>query len=215
MVRCAAESAAGFLLGVTCMTHLISAHPGDDRSIPTIVLTPCSVSTSIQRTYMVYKYHLSTMHSLLSFLLVLPLFPLLISANTEKTIFLAPSPVLIPALTPNLDDLGLQRLSPSSSYLRTQVNASFPTTHDDPIDGGGGDGTDTWYFLENLTPGQRYEVRLCWLATVLSSLSIPSKNQTKPNQTNHQTKSKSNQPYSPSQSTTRTQQSPPPRSSPP
>ena len=155
------------------------------------------------------------MHSLPSFLLLvlLPLFPLLISANTEKTIVLAPSPVLIPALTPHLDDLGLQGLSPSSSYLRTQVNASFPNTHDDTTDGDSG--TDTWYFLENLTPGQRYEVRLCWLATVLSSLSIPSKNQTKPNQTNHQTKSTSNQPYSPSQSTTRTQQSPPPRSSPP
>ena len=122
------------------------------------------------------------MHSLLSFLPLLPLFPLLISANVEKTIFLAPSPVLIPALTPNLDDLGLQRLSPSTSYLRTQVNASFPTTHDDPTDGGGSEGTDTWYFLENLTPGQRYEVRLCWLATVSPSPPPPTK--IKPNQPN-------------------------------
>ncbi|PKY04764.1 hypothetical protein P168DRAFT_326553 [Aspergillus campestris IBT 28561] len=105
--------------------------------------------------------------------LLLPLLSLLTttSANVEKTIFLAPSPVLVPALTPNLDDLGLQRLSPSSSYLRTQLNASFPTTHDDPTSDPTTDhsnrdtGTDTWYFLENLTPGQRYEVRLCWLAT--------------------------------------------------
>ncbi|PLN77937.1 hypothetical protein BDW42DRAFT_175996 [Aspergillus taichungensis] len=103
--------------------------------------------------------------SLLLPLLLLPLFPILTSANVEKTIFLAPSPVLIPALTPNLDDLGLQRLSPSVSYLRTQLNASFPnSTNQD-------DGTDTWYFLENLTPGQRYEVRLCWLATVIPLIS--------------------------------------------
>ncbi|PLB41515.1 uncharacterized protein BDW47DRAFT_122556 [Aspergillus candidus] len=99
------------------------------------------------------------MYSHLSFFLPLFLLSLLTttSANTEKTIFLAPSPVLVPTLTPNLDDLGLQRLSPSSSYLRTQLNASFPTTDHSNGDTSTDTGTDTWYFLENLTPGQRYE----------------------------------------------------------
>ncbi|CEL06166.1 hypothetical protein ASPCAL07273 [Aspergillus calidoustus] len=82
---------------------------------------------------------------------------LLAVANVEKTIFLGPSPLAIPALNPALDDLGLERLSPENGMLRTNLNASFPTT-DAP-------GTDSWFFLENLNPGQRYEVRICWLAT--------------------------------------------------
>ncbi|KAJ0421935.1 hypothetical protein BJY00DRAFT_101741 [Aspergillus carlsbadensis] len=82
---------------------------------------------------------------------------LLAAANVEKTIFLGPSPLAIPALNPALDDLDLERLSPENGMLRTNLNASFPTT-DEP-------GTESWYFLENLSPGQRYEVRICWLAT--------------------------------------------------
>lgn len=91
-------------------------------------------------------------------LLLLPFLILSARANVEKTIFRAPSVATIPAVDPSLDDLGLQRLSPANPALRTQLNASFPS-EDSP-------GTDSWYFLENLTPGQRYEVRICWLATV-------------------------------------------------
>ncbi|RAL12088.1 uncharacterized protein BO97DRAFT_391087 [Aspergillus homomorphus CBS 101889] len=99
----------------------------------------------------------------------LPLIPLILTtllllaplttANVEKTIFLAPSPTLIPNLMPPIDDLGLPRLSPSHAYShhRTKLNASFPTP-DSP-------GTDSWFFLEHLVPGKRYEVRICWLAT--------------------------------------------------
>ncbi|CAI7604987.1 unnamed protein product [Penicillium pancosmium] len=79
-------------------------------------------------------------------------------ANVEKTIFLGPPATTIPSEEPDLDDLGLERLSPANPVVRTQLNASFPTT-DAP------DGTDSWFFLEDLTPGQRYEVRVCWLAT--------------------------------------------------
>lgn len=82
----------------------------------------------------------------------------LADANVEKTIFLAPSSIPIPSET-GIDDLGLDRLSPLSPILRTQLNASFPTSKN-PL------GTESWYFLENLTPGQRYEVRICYLATV-------------------------------------------------
>ncbi|PLB45211.1 hypothetical protein P170DRAFT_440357 [Aspergillus steynii IBT 23096] len=91
------------------------------------------------------------------FLLLLPSLILGVTANVEKTIFRAPSVATIPAVDPSLDDLGLQRLSPAKPALRTQLNASFPTE--------ASPGTDSWYFLEHLTPGQRYEVRICWLAT--------------------------------------------------
>lgn len=82
----------------------------------------------------------------------------LASANVEKTIFLAPSFSPLPSDT-GLDDLGLERLSPLTPVLRTYLNASFPTD-DAPL------GAESWYFLDNLTPGKRYEVRICYLATV-------------------------------------------------
>ncbi|KAL2812083.1 hypothetical protein BJX63DRAFT_262583 [Aspergillus granulosus] len=82
---------------------------------------------------------------------------LLVAANVEKTIFVAPSPLAISTLNPALEDLDLERLSPENGMLRTSINASFPTANNP--------GTDSWYFLENLNPGQRYEVRICWLAT--------------------------------------------------
>ncbi|PYH99969.1 hypothetical protein BO71DRAFT_424757 [Aspergillus ellipticus CBS 707.79] len=98
------------------------------------------------------------LHNLvLTFSLLLLLFTTLITANVEKAIFLGPPPSTIPTPHPPIDDLGLARLSPSQPILRTFLNASFPTPDNR--------GTDSWYFLENLTPGRRYEVRICWLAT--------------------------------------------------
>ncbi|KAB8271917.1 hypothetical protein BDV30DRAFT_212953, partial [Aspergillus minisclerotigenes] len=94
---------------------------------------------------------------LLQYLLLLCTLAFLAIANVEKTIFIAPQPLTIPTVDPTLDDLGLDRLSSSSPVLRTRINATFPT-NESP-------GTDSWYFLENLIPGQRYEVRVCWLAT--------------------------------------------------
>jgi hypothetical protein len=91
--------------------------------------------------------------------LLFPLFTAVAQANVEKTIFLAPAPATIPSDGPDLDDLGLERISPERPLVRTRLNASFPTA-DAP------EGTESWFFLENLNPGQRYEVRVCWLATV-------------------------------------------------
>ncbi|KAH1491469.1 hypothetical protein LV164_006862 [Aspergillus fumigatus] len=96
-------------------------------------------------------------------LVLLSLIPLVV-ANVEKTIFVAPQPSHIPSTDSTLDDLGLERLSPSYPTLRTFINASFPTP-DSP-------GTDSWFFLENLTPGQRYEVRICYLATQPTSFTL-------------------------------------------
>ncbi|OQD76053.1 hypothetical protein PENDEC_c005G06561 [Penicillium decumbens] len=85
-------------------------------------------------------------------------------ANVEKTIFLAGT-ATVPSVEPGLDDLGLERLSPDRPALRTRLNASFPS-NDVP------EGSDSWFFLENLIPGQRYEVRVCWLATQPTALTL-------------------------------------------
>lgn len=81
--------------------------------------------------------------------------------NVEKTIFIAPPSISIPSSRPNLKDLYLDVLSPPLSQLslRRQVPASFPTPTDPR-------GNETWLLLEGLEEGRRYEVRICWVATV-------------------------------------------------
>ncbi|KAK9848114.1 hypothetical protein MYU51_017067 [Penicillium brevicompactum] len=96
--------------------------------------------------------------------LVLPLLSA-VQANVEKTIFLAPAPATIPSQEPSLDDLGVERLSPQNPVVRTRLNTSFPTT-------AAPEGTESWFFLENLNPGQRYEVRVCWLSTQPTSFTL-------------------------------------------
>lgn len=93
------------------------------------------------------------------FFWVVALFAGLILANVEKTMFIAPESIHIPPQHPNLDDLGLERLSPSLPAVRTHLNASFPSEN-------APEGAVSWTLLEDLNPGQRYEVRICWLATV-------------------------------------------------
>lgn len=100
-------------------------------------------------------------HIILATLGILPLLTGMANANVEKTIFLAPTAAKVPTREPGPDDLGVDRLSPQSTVVRTRLNASFPSTS-------APSGTDSWFFLENLTPGQRYEARVCWLATVRS-----------------------------------------------
>ena len=79
--------------------------------------------------------------------------------NVEKAIFLAPEAVLIPPQHPNLQDLNLETLSPAKWSLRIQLAASFPFT-------GATKGTESWFLLDGLSKHQRYEVRVCWAATV-------------------------------------------------
>ncbi|KAL4797438.1 hypothetical protein BDV19DRAFT_358785 [Aspergillus venezuelensis] len=90
-------------------------------------------------------------------------------ANVEKTIFLAPPASSLPGTDIVPDDLlvGLQRLAHSNGFLRTKLNASFPNPKDAEDRG-----TDSWFFLEGLNPGQRYEVRVCWLATQPTSFDL-------------------------------------------
>lgn len=84
-------------------------------------------------------------------------FLILTAANVEKTIFLAPAAVAVPQ-DAAIDNLLFERLHPSRLTIRTFLNASFPTK-DKPH------GENTWALLEALSPNQRYELRVCWLAT--------------------------------------------------
>lgn len=81
-------------------------------------------------------------------------------ANTEKTIFLGPDTVRVsPSQHPNLEDLRLDTLTPQNWSLRTALPRIFPTASHPA-------GRATWLLLDGLTKDQRYEVRICWAATV-------------------------------------------------
>lgn len=80
-------------------------------------------------------------------------------ANVEKTIFFGPETVNIPHQHPTLEDLRLDVLSPDTWSLRTRLAADFPTEK-------APSGKTSWFLLDNLTPHQRYEVRVCWSAIV-------------------------------------------------
>lgn len=90
----------------------------------------------------------------------------LVLANVEKTIFVAPPPPV--HVYPSLDDLGLDALAPENPLLRTGLNASFPesTAGEVQVTGEESPGEQSWFLLQDLSPGTRYEVRVCWLATV-------------------------------------------------
>lgn len=61
--------------------------------------------------------------------------------------------------------LDLHTLSPSKLSLRLPVDAEFPF-EEAPR------GKGTWFYLDSLHPGQRYEVRICWLATQPTAFSL-------------------------------------------
>jgi len=82
---------------------------------------------------------------------------LLVAANVEKTIFVAPPATTIPQ-DAAIDNLLLEPLHPNRLSVRTFLNASFPT-------GENPHGLESWFLLEALSPRQRHELRICWLAT--------------------------------------------------
>lgn len=82
-----------------------------------------------------------------------------VNANVEKTIFVAPSPVALPDDSPSLDALRLPVLSPAHTVLPTQLAVHFPSASLPR-------GLESWYLLRALDEGRRYEVRICWPATV-------------------------------------------------
>ncbi|KAH9898719.1 hypothetical protein F4778DRAFT_193347 [Xylariomycetidae sp. FL2044] len=92
-------------------------------------------------------------------LIMLPFLSTPARANTEKTIFLGPAPVNLPTTHPNLQDLHIDTLTPSRWAQRTHLASSFPAEASHKY------GSPTWLVLDELTEGQRYEVRVCWPAT--------------------------------------------------
>ena len=83
--------------------------------------------------------------------------------NVEKSIFSAPEVLVIPRLQPSFDQLRLETLTPSKSTLRRQLRAAFPTSTDPQ-------GPASWFLLDSLSANCRYELRVCWLATVRPTL---------------------------------------------
>jgi hypothetical protein len=80
-------------------------------------------------------------------------------ANTEKTIFTAPDALSFTDSNPSLDVLQLQSLTHAFSTLTTSLDVLFPTEI-------APQGSDHWFLLRDLNPGQRYELRVCWPAVV-------------------------------------------------
>ncbi|KAI1132197.1 hypothetical protein F5Y10DRAFT_7064 [Nemania abortiva] len=78
--------------------------------------------------------------------------------NTEKTMFLGPSPIDLKSSYPALDYSRLVPLTPDEFAVRTHLQAEFPN-------GESRHGKPSWLILHNLNEGQRYEVRICWAAT--------------------------------------------------
>ena len=95
----------------------------------------------------------------LAIIVTLSLRILFVFANVEKTIFLGPEAIHIPQTHPNLDDLRLDILNPTSWNIRRQVVATFLNSTNPK-------GSETWILLDGLEQNQRYEVRICWAATV-------------------------------------------------
>ncbi|KAI7091894.1 hypothetical protein KC356_g151 [Hortaea werneckii] len=87
------------------------------------------------------------------------------NANTEKVIFLAPTAISFPNAGPTLEDLHLSSLHLDSPSLRTALQVTFPPT--DKLKG-----FDSWFLLDRLNEGQRYEVRVCWAATQPTAFTI-------------------------------------------
>jgi hypothetical protein len=93
------------------------------------------------------------LHLLAIVVLLISTTPQFVLANTEKVIFIAP-----PApLEPLESHRALETLSPSKPALRKiKVQLSFETT------------TQEFFALEALDIGRKYEVRVCWPASVVS-----------------------------------------------
>ncbi|KAF2156097.1 hypothetical protein K461DRAFT_291050 [Myriangium duriaei CBS 260.36] len=96
--------------------------------------------------------------SFLSLLHCLLVFIATVVANTEKIIFSAPDAIELPQYGPSLAQLRIDTLSPASPQLRLFSPVIFANTSHPK-------GLSSWYILQNLNAGGRYEVRVCWPAT--------------------------------------------------
>ncbi|KAL6690440.1 hypothetical protein J3F84DRAFT_389347 [Trichoderma pleuroticola] len=107
-------------------------------------------------------HHHSKPISLTTSFLLLPFLSLISPshANTEKTIFTAPPPASLSGLDAAIRK-DLPVLGPSTSWsIRTNLSRVFPQDEQQQQQ----QGYPSWLLLDNLTPGQRYELRVCWSA---------------------------------------------------
>ncbi|KAM0245497.1 hypothetical protein ACHAQJ_010540 [Trichoderma viride] len=104
-------------------------------------------------------HHNHPQHKLSSLLFLLSLISTS-HANTEKVIFTAPSPISLLDLPPALEGQNIPILGPSTRWsIRTNLTRVFPLSQEEEEQG-----YPSWLILDNLTPGQRYELRVCWSA---------------------------------------------------
>lgn len=115
-----------------------------------------------------HRRHPHQSSSILFFLL--PFFSFLSStyANTEKAIFTAPDPITLSNLPPALEGQNIPILGPSTRWsIRTNLTRVFALSQEEKEgEEEEEQGYASWLLLDNLTPGQRYELRVCWSALV-------------------------------------------------
>ena len=87
---------------------------------------------------------------------------LVVSANLEKLVFIAPKPATHESAryVDALRFLDWERLTPTNSTLRRTFISKVLGTEEQVS------ALEAWILLDGLTPNQRYEVRICWSATV-------------------------------------------------
>lgn len=110
-------------------------------------------------------FHQSVVNMLVLYVWICILLPH-VWGNTEKTIFFGPSPVDVQSAYSELNMLRLVPLNPGDFTIRTHLNAGFPNEFKNDEPSSLRDGIPSWFILYSLTKGQRYEVRICWAATV-------------------------------------------------
>ncbi|OAA52455.1 hypothetical protein BBO_00296 [Beauveria brongniartii RCEF 3172] len=86
-----------------------------------------------------------------------------VTANADKIIFTGPEPITYPLASPSLADLNLDVIGPASLSIRTSLSRIFHNDSDPELRGKPR-GRASWFILDDLTPGQRYELRVCWAA---------------------------------------------------
>jgi hypothetical protein len=81
------------------------------------------------------------------------------AANVEKQIFLGPPPstVTLGGVGSHLPQLAPSEHCSNCRAIRTRLSTSFS-----------GRGAEQWMKVDGLEEGKRYEVRICWAATVLA-----------------------------------------------
>lgn len=102
--------------------------------------------------------------SLLLLLLLVAAILDVVCANVEKAVFLGPATVNIPAQGPSLSALSLDTLTPENTSIRLELARRFPSASESTPVAELVGGETSWFVLDNLTEGQRYEVRICWSA---------------------------------------------------